>query len=109
VFEHAPVMEDCTICHDPHGTVANNLKKQNEPYLCLQCHEPHFHAGRTSTSTGPMKDPYGNIIPPDQYNSGDRSIWAKAYASKCTQCHSQVHGSDLPAQTVPGQGRSLTR
>ena len=43
IFEHAPVIEDCTICHEPHGTVANNLLKQNEPFLCLQCHQMHFH------------------------------------------------------------------
>ncbi|MGC9518224.1 MAG: GSU2203 family decaheme c-type cytochrome [Desulfuromonadaceae bacterium] len=43
VFGHAPVEDDCTICHDPHGSVANNLLAQNEPFLCLQCHEGHFH------------------------------------------------------------------
>jgi DmsE family decaheme c-type cytochrome len=109
VFEHSPVSDDCMICHNPHGTVADNLLKTNEPYLCLQCHEPHFHAGRTSTGNVPMKDPYGNIIQPSQYNSGNSRVWSQAYATKCTQCHAQVHGSDLPSQTVPGQGRSLTR
>ena len=109
VFEHSPVSDDCMICHDPHGTVSNNLKKANEPYLCLQCHEPHFHAGRTATAKVPLKDPYGNMIQPEDYNSGDKNVWSQAYATKCTQCHSQVHGSDLPSQTVPGQGGSLTR
>jgi len=109
VFEHSPVSDDCMICHDPHGTVSNNLKKANEPYLCLQCHEPHFHAGRTSTAMGTQKDPYGNMIPAEDYNSGNKSAWAQAYTTKCTQCHSQVHGSDLPSQTVPGQGGGLTR
>ena len=33
----------CAVCHDPHGSVANNLLAQNEPFLCLQCHEGHFH------------------------------------------------------------------
>ncbi len=109
VFEHSPVSDDCMICHDPHGTVSNNLKKANEPYLCLQCHEPHFHAGRTATASIPLKDAYGNYIQPEDYNSGDQNVWAQAYATKCTQCHSQVHGSDLPSQTVPGQGGALTR
>ena len=109
VFEHSPVSDDCMICHDPHGTVSNNLKKANEPYLCLQCHEPHFHAGRTSTAMGTQKDPYGNMIPAEDYNAGNKSIWAQAYTTKCTQCHAQVHGSDLPSQTVPGQGGGLTR
>jgi hypothetical protein len=32
-----------------------------------------------------------------------------AYTTKCTQCHSQVHGSDLPSQSVSGSGKVLTR
>ena len=109
VFEHSPVSDDCMICHDPHGTVSNNLKKANEPYLCLQCHEPHFHAGRTSSPKGTITDWMGNPIDADATFKGDKTLWGKAYATKCTQCHSQVHGSDLPSQTVPGQGRALTR
>ena len=45
IFEHEPVVEDCRTCHVPHGAVANNLLTANEPALCLQCHEFHFHAG----------------------------------------------------------------
>jgi len=52
VFEHAPVEENCNICHDPHGTVANNLLQQSEPFLCLQCHESHFHAARVGGDSG---------------------------------------------------------
>ena len=29
--------------------------------------------------------------------------------TKCTQCHDQVHGSDLPSQAISGQGRALNR
>jgi len=113
VFEHAPVSEDCTICHDPHGTVANNLKKQNEPYLCLQCHESHFHAGRSGSASGPLNliapelsaDPDGSAEDPHASSSS----WPQAFFTKCTQCHSQIHGSDLPSQTIPGQGGGLTR
>ena len=43
-FEHEPVFEGCDGCHAPHGAVANNLLVQNEPFLCLQCHQPHFHS-----------------------------------------------------------------
>ncbi len=107
VFEHAPVSDDCTICHDPHGTVANNLKIQNEPYLCLQCHEPHFHSGRVTGATSVGPDGSGNTYHLNASNP--RASWTQAYATKCTQCHVQIHGSDLPSQTVPGQGRGLTR
>lgn len=108
VFEHAPVSDDCTICHDPHGTVANNLKIQNEPYLCLQCHEPHFHSGRS----GGAASVNGTSLSAEQLAShpdAQMMSWGQAYATKCTQCHVQIHGSDLPSQSVPGQGRGLTR
>jgi DmsE family decaheme c-type cytochrome len=138
VFEHAPVEEDCSTCHDPHGTVANNLLLQNEPFLCLQCHENHFHA----TRVGPSKDiadtlafdgialdalrtsdpaayedivgidgspmtpsaaaaAYGSdLVVPFTNQFGDKG-WAMGFNTRCTVCHSVVHGSDKPSQTVP--------
>jgi len=83
VYEHAPVVEDCTICHDPHGTVANNLLRQSEPFLCLRCHKGH----RPNPKTG-----------------GHPSM--ASLMTSCLQCHSQVHGSDLPSQV---KGGGLTR
>ena len=79
-FEHPPVVEDCAICHDPHGTIANNLLKQDQPFLCLRCHIGH----RGNNTAGS----HATLL------------------TSCTQCHSQVHGSDLPSQ-VSGEG--LTR
>ncbi len=124
VFEHAPVQEDCSICHDPHGTVANNLLKQNEPFLCLQCHESHFHTLRIGATqpTGNVAwsatDRDGNVndlvgagattlatATPDQVvpitNKFGAEGWQMAFGTKCTVCHSVVHGSDLPSQTAP--------
>ena len=83
VFEHAPAVEDCTICHDPHGTVANNLLRQSEPYLCLRCHRGH----KQNPKTGPHPT-------------------AAALMTSCSQCHSAVHGTDLPSQVYGG---GLTR
>lgn len=105
VFEHEPVVENCAICHDAHGTVANNLLVQNEPFLCLQCHQFHFHAGKMS-SIGTGWEPAGitrSITPTSRHS------FRMAYTTKCTQCHSEVHGSDLPSQSVPSQGGALTR
>jgi DmsE family decaheme c-type cytochrome len=105
VFEHEPVIEDCCICHDPHGSIADNLLKQNEPFLCLQCHQFHFHTG---------KQGYDGTVPP----TGSRNYtavtsthdsWKIATTTRCTQCHTQIHGSDLPSQSVPGSGGALTR
>lgn len=125
VFEHSPVQEDCGICHDPHGTVADNLLKQNEPFLCLQCHESHFHAMRTGasvsatnvafsaynpdgtpvTSISGTPNTAGAVTVPMTNSLGEHS-WQQAFGTKCTVCHSQVHGSDLPSQTSPTIGNN---
>nr|MEE4266463.1 GSU2203 family decaheme c-type cytochrome [Candidatus Krumholzibacteria bacterium] len=112
IFEHSPVEEDCGICHSPHGTVANNLLHQNEPFLCLQCHQPHFHSilagfeGDYETPPGVIgTDPsYEGLSGTSHYDSMKRVM-----LTKCTQCHQSVHGTDLPSQSIPGQGRALNR
>ncbi|MCP2520119.1 DmsE family decaheme c-type cytochrome [Candidatus Aminicenantes bacterium AC-708-M15] len=81
-YEHAPVVENCLLCHDSHGTIANNLLKQNQPFLCMQCHpghEDHYHPAVTNPE------------------------WRISFYTKCTQCHSQIHGSDFPS--LSGHGR----
>lgn len=83
-FEHAAVVEGCNTCHDPHGTVVNNLLLKGEPYLCLQCHHIHFQIAE--------------------------HLDVRATASaRCTQCHIAVHGSDSPSSVKSGGGRGLTR
>lgn len=104
VFEHAPVNEDCMICHSPHGTVADNLLKQTEPALCLSCHPMHFHAsaeGVDGNFTVPLDPTRNGISTPDG--------WRLAMLSKCSQCHTQVHGSDMPSQATSTGGTGLTR
>jgi len=83
VYEHDPVVEDCSICHEPHGTVADNLLRQNEPFLCLRCHRGH----KENPKTGPHPS-------------------VAVLLTSCSQCHSQIHGSDLPSQL---SGGGLTR
>lgn len=123
VFEHAPVEEDCSICHDPHGSVADNLLLQNEPFLCLQCHESHFHTMRIGSTTASSNLAFdGNQlngkIPANNTtiaasgdgipftNSHGADGWKMAFGTKCTVCHSVVHGSDLPSQTTPTIGNN---
>jgi len=88
VYQHAPVEEDCSICHEPHGTVTNNLLKQPPTFLCLRCHAGHranIHPG------GSQLDIDGNpALRPSLYTD-------------CTQCHTQIHGSDLPSQQHAGR------
>jgi DmsE family decaheme c-type cytochrome len=127
VYEHAPVQEDCTICHNPHGTVANNLLKQNEPFLCLQCHEAHFHITREGSTISPVTaaisgtNPDGTVNPlvgTSSPQTGDAVImenangsegWRMAFGTKCTVCHTQIHGSDLPSQTAPSENATGTK
>jgi DmsE family decaheme c-type cytochrome len=103
IFEHEPVVEDCRLCHMPHGAVADNLLTANEPMLCLQCHEIHFHAGLLS--------PDGEIEVGgfERENPAGRFSFNRAYTTNCSQCHSQIHGTDLPSQTLAGQGKGLVR
>lgn len=79
IFEHADTMEDCRICHSPHGSVNTGLLVLREPFLCLQCHEGHI------ASRSRAKEFKG------------------AFYTRCTDCHSQIHGSDIPS--VSGRGR----
>jgi DmsE family decaheme c-type cytochrome len=103
VFEHEPVLEGCENCHNPHGAVADHLLVANEPTLCLQCHEPHFHAGYRGSENDEVE--IGGAERENPFGPRGMNI---AFTTKCTQCHSAVHGSDLPSQTVAGQGRGLT-
>ena len=112
IFEHSPVMEDCGICHDVHGSVANNLLHQNEPFICLQCHQPHFHSileGLDGDYSTP--DVVSTVDPNYEGLSGTSHIdgMKRVMLTKCTQCHQTIHGSDLPSQSITGQGRALNR
>jgi len=103
IFEHDPVNENCSICHDPHGTVADNLLIQSEPMLCLSCHPMHFHtslAGYDGEFTAPLHPERGGVSTLDGFK--------QSMLTKCSQCHTEIHGSDLPAQSITGPG-ALTR
>jgi DmsE family decaheme c-type cytochrome len=104
VFEHAPVNEDCLICHTPHGAVADNLLTLAEPALCLNCHAMHFHA-----SVPGWDGDFTVNVQPDRTGTSTPDAWKKGMLTKCTQCHTEIHGSDLPSQAISTSGKSLTR
>ncbi|MCA9245457.1 MAG: hypothetical protein KDA42_00050 [Planctomycetales bacterium] len=95
VYSHPPVTEDCGICHNPHGTVANNLLHQPATFLCLRCHTGH--------RVGPTFGPHTGAGVGDV---GTTPSMQAAFYSDCTQCHAQIHGSDLPSPHLP---RSFAR
>ncbi len=77
-FEHGDVTENCANCHVAHGSVNNSLLQSAMPFLCLQC-----HGGHTLNSSQGVK---------------------KLFVNRCNDCHSQVHGSDIPAPASSGGG-----
>jgi DmsE family decaheme c-type cytochrome len=77
-FEHADINEECLACHGPHGAVNDNLLTVREPFLCLQCHGGH--------ST-------------DELASAESK---GAFYTRCSDCHSQLHGTDVPSATGRG-------
>jgi len=83
LYEHADVMDDCQNCHTPHGSVNPKLLNAREPFLCLQCHEGHF-----------INTPSGGSISPES---------ARAFYTRCTDCHSTIHGSDVPSASGTGR------
>jgi DmsE family decaheme c-type cytochrome len=104
IFEHDPVNEDCGICHEPHGTIADKLLVQNEPFLCLSCHSMHFHVTLVGYE-GEFSPPQH----PERIGVSSTDGMKQAVLTKCTQCHSEIHGSDLPSQSISGAGEALTR
>ena len=83
LWEHQPVAEDCSLCHTPHGSVRPALLAKTPPLLCQQCHSSAGHPSVPRTAPG---------LPG---GGGGGSIFL--VAGSCTNCHSQVHGSNHPA------------
>ena len=87
LWEHAPVTEDCSLCHSAHGSNHAALLKQRSPLLCQQCHASSGHPSLAYTSES-MDD-----------NFQQRFLLGRS----CGNCHAQVHGSNHPS------GANLTR
>ncbi len=102
-YEHPPVTENCGYCHEPHGTVTNNLLRQPTTFLCLRCHSGHSTHG-SSTNCDRCHAVNGDITnvgggPLDSMIPTTPTL-RQALFTDCTQCHTQVHGSDLPSGWV---------
>lgn len=85
LWEHFPASEDCTLCHNVHGSVHAALLNRQGPQLCQQCHGRI--AGRGSTHTRILLD---NIDP-------DPARGRFIVGENCLNCHTQVHGSNHPS------------
>jgi DmsE family decaheme c-type cytochrome len=82
VWEHAPVRENCLGCHVPHGSSHDSLLTVARPFLCQQCHANVFHPA--------------NLVTRSNLPQGARPD-ERAVNRNCSNCHSQIHGSNHPA------------
>ncbi len=81
LWEHAPVTDDCTLCHNPHGSNHPASLTRRPPLLCQQCHSAAGHPGVAYTG-----EEVGD-------GTADRFLLSRS----CMNCHSQVHGSNHPS------------
>ena len=86
LWEHAPVVEDCGLCHTPHGSVRPALLTKSPPLLCQQCHSVAGHPAVART---------GAALPNGAGATSGGAVFL--LAGSCTNCHSQVHGSNHPS------------
>lgn len=84
LWEHAPATEDCSTCHRPHGSNHPALLTRRPPLLCQQCHTAAGHPSLPYTEEG---------LP------GKRAS-TFAVGQSCSNCHSQVHGSNHPSGSL---------
>ncbi len=81
LWEHAPASEDCSSCHQPHGSMHPALLTRSKPLLCQSCHSQADHPSIAYT--------------PDGLPSGTPNAFL--LMNSCSNCHSQVHGSNHPS------------
>lgn len=81
IWEHAPVQESCTNCHEPHGSNHKGMLKMRTPYLCQSCHQTIFHPSELNEGSG----------------LSDSSISKFMGGKSCINCHSKIHGSTHPS------------
>jgi DmsE family decaheme c-type cytochrome len=81
LWEHAPVVEDCSNCHDPHGSNHPAMLSKRAPLLCQSCHSQAGHPSVAYTDSG----------------LADGSASQYLLGQSCTNCHTQVHGSNHPS------------
>jgi len=101
VHNHAPVTEDCGICHNPHGTVADSMLKTRPPFLCQQCHDTTSHIGNVPgiASNVVTNKTIGGVTTPSSAanNFNANNSVGNTQGRACLNCHTQIHGSNSPA------------
>ncbi len=81
LWEHAPVAEDCSNCHDPHGSNHPGMVKLRGPMLCQGCHSQSGHPSIAAADTGLPGATSSPFL----------------LGQNCMNCHNAVHGSNHPS------------
>ena len=91
LWEHAPVRENCVLCHDPHGSNHDKLLVAKQPFLCQRCHLNTRHPGT-------LYD-LGNTLAGSSVatRSGVPTQSNRAVEHACKNCHQNVHGGNAPS------------
>jgi len=85
IHNHQPVTEDCTICHQPHGTTIANLLKSRPPFLCQDCHASGGH-------------PIQAAGLPNARTTGTSLLGTVGRG--CLNCHTNIHGSNSTSNSA---------
>jgi DmsE family decaheme c-type cytochrome len=103
VHSHEPVTQDCASCHNPHGSTVPAMLKARPPMLCQQCHTPHVAGGvgAVGGQTGVFNRGAGQLAPAVTGLSSGKNVVNMWQGRSCTNCHTQVHGSNNPSATNP--------
>jgi DmsE family decaheme c-type cytochrome len=88
IWEHAPVREKCTNCHEPHGSNHDKLLQAARPYLCQQCHQNTNHPAAFYSANQTANNTFG---------AAGVALNSRVMGRSCQNCHSQIHGSNHPA------------
>jgi predicted CXXCH cytochrome family protein len=78
IYEHEALREGCTICHHPHGSVADKMLMQRDNNLCLRCHA-QVHAINGELFIGEV--PHSTFV-------SRGACWSAG-------CHTAIHGSNI--------------
>ena len=79
LFKHNAMLEGCTVCHNPHGSVNQKMLVARDSNLCLRCHLEH-----------PAMEGDGTIL------AGGEDHRSRTQNGTCWSagCHEDVHGSN---------------
>ena len=104
VHPHEPVTANCGNCHNPHGSTVPAMLVARPPLLCQQCHTPHVAGGVGAVGGQPGVFPLaapGQAAPAITGLSSGKNVVNIWQGRSCSNCHTQVHGSNNPSATNP--------